>query len=163
MITSNIDKSTDNMQKESYSLCKRYLWASFGHPDDCMYTLFIGNANTKVFFTPKNYKIGSPVSKLWVKNLTVCNKYHVINHKRNWLGNTFLDKFGWTRKDLLERNFNLRLPDWRAGALPTELSSPTLAVYLYPCSGAPAISHETIYCPLARDHAQVTIRPGKRQ
>ena len=23
--------------------------------------------------------------------------------------------------------------------------------------------HETIYCPLARDHAQITIQPGKRQ
>ena len=26
--------------------------------------------------------------------------------------------------------------------------------------GAPVRSHETIYCPLARDHAQVTIQPG---
>ena len=69
-------------------------------------------------------------------------------------------------KDLPERDLNLRPPDRRAGALPTELSSPTLAVSLfrqYPCSGAPVRSHETIYCPLARDHAQVTIQPGKRQ
>ena len=29
--------------------------------------------------------------------------------------------------------------------------------------GAPVRSHETIYCPLARDHAQVTIQPGNRQ
>ena len=29
--------------------------------------------------------------------------------------------------------------------------------------GTPVTSHETIYCPLARDHAQVTIHPGKKQ
>ena len=29
--------------------------------------------------------------------------------------------------------------------------------------GAPVRSHETIYCPFARDHAHVTIQPGKRQ
>ena len=29
--------------------------------------------------------------------------------------------------------------------------------------GVPVRSHETIYCPLARDHAKVTIQPGKRQ
>ena len=77
-----------------------------------------------------------------------------------------LDKFGWTKKNWLERDLNLRPPDWRAGALPTELSSPTLAISLlcqYPCLGAPVRSHETIYCPLARDHAQVTIQPGNRQ
>ena len=39
--------------------------------------------------------------------------YHAINHKGNWLG-TFLDKFGWTKKNLLERDLNLRPPDWRA-------------------------------------------------
>ena len=79
--------------------------------------------------------------------------------------NPNLDKFGWTKKKILERDLNLRPPDWRAGALPTELSSPTLAVSLfcqYLCSGAPVRSHETIYCPLARDHAQVTIQPGNR-
>ena len=46
------------------------------------------------------------------------------------------------------------------------LSSPTLAVSLfcqYLCSGAPVKSHETIYCPLARDHAQVTIQPEIRE
>ena len=42
-----------------------------------------------------------------------------------------LDKFGWTKKKWLERDLNLRPPDWRAGALPTELSSPTLAVSLF--------------------------------
>ena len=69
--------------------------------------------------------------------------------------------YGWTKKNWLERDLNLRPPDWRAGALPTQLSSPTLAVSLfcqYLCSGAPVRSHETIYCPLARDHAQVTIQ-----
>ena len=47
-----------------------------------------------------------------------------------------------------------------------ELTSPTLAVSLfcqYLCSGAPVRSHTTTYCPLARDHAQVTIQPEKRQ
>ena len=56
-------------------------------------------------------------------------------------------------------------PNWRAGALPTELYSPTLAVSLffqYLCSGASVRSYGTIYCPLARDHAQVTMQPGKR-
>ena len=65
----------------------------------------------------------------------------------------FKHKFGWTKNNLLEQDLNLRPPDWRAGALPTELSSPTLAVSLfcqYLCSGAPVRSHETIYCPLAR-------------
>ena len=52
---------------------------------------------------------------------------------------------------------NLRSPDWRAGSVPTELTSSILAVSQYLCSGAPVRSHETIYCPLARDHAQVTI------
>ena len=50
------------------------------------------------------------------------------------------------KENWLERDLNLRPPDWRAGALPTELSSPTLAVSLfcqYLCSGAPVRSHET--------------------
>ena len=49
-----------------------------------------------------------------------------------------IDKFGWTKKNWPERDSNLRPPDWRAGALPTELSSPILAVSLfcqYLCSG----------------------------
>ena len=40
-------------------------------------------------------------------------------------------KFGWTKKDLRERDLNLRPPDWRAGALPTELTSPILVVSLF--------------------------------
>ena len=90
--------------------------------------------------------------------------YFVKKRETYWV--QILDKFGWTKKNWLERDLNLRPPDWRAGALPTELSSPTLAVSLfcqYLCSGAPVRSHETIYCPLARDHAQVTIQPGNRQ
>ena len=46
------------------------------------------------------------------------------------------------KENWLERDLNLRPPDWRTGALPTELSSPTLAVSLfcqYLCSGAPVI------------------------
>ena len=48
--------------------------------------------------------------------------------------------FGWTKKNLLERDLNLWPPDWCAGALPTELhvTSPFLAVSLfcqYLCSG----------------------------
>ena len=30
------------------------------------------------------------------------------------------------KENWLERDLNLRPPDWRAGALPTELSSPTI-------------------------------------
>ena len=33
--------------------------------------------------------------------------------------------FRWTKKNWLERDLNLRPPDWRAGALPTELTSDT--------------------------------------
>ena len=46
--------------------------------------------------------------------------------------------FGWTKKKLPVRDLNLRPPDWRAGALPTELTSPILAVFLccqYLCWG----------------------------
>ena len=39
--------------------------------------------------------------------------------------------FGWTKKNWLERDLNLRPPDWRAGVLPTELTSPILAVSLF--------------------------------
>ena len=49
--------------------------------------------------------------------------------------------------NLRERDLNLRPPDWRAGALPTELSSPILPIFLfcqYLCSGAPVRNHETI-------------------
>ena len=56
--------------------------------------------------------------------------YHVINHKGNWLG-TFLDTFLMNKQKLLERDLNLRPPDWRAVALPTELTSPILAVSLF--------------------------------
>ena len=47
----------------------------------------------------------------------------IIIIKGNWLG-AFLDKFGWTKKNLLEQDLNLRPPDCCAGALPTELSRP---------------------------------------
>ena len=38
---------------------------------------------------------------------------------------------GWTKTNLLERNLNRRPPDWCAGALTTELTSPILAVSPY--------------------------------
>ena len=41
-----------------------------------------------------------------------CNK---PQGKTDWV--QILDKFGWTKKNLLERDLNLRPPDWRAGAL----------------------------------------------
>ena len=50
----------------------------------------------------------------------------------------FKINFGWTKKNLLEWDLNLRPPDYFAGALPTELTSPILAVSLfcqYLCSG----------------------------
>ena len=43
----------------------------------------------------------------------------------------FKINFGWTKKNLLERDLNLRPRDWRAGALPTELTSHILAVSLF--------------------------------
>ena len=68
-----------------------------------------------------------------------------------------------TKTNILERDSNLRPPDWRAGALPTQLTPwgglPILSISLF--GGAPVKSDETIYCPWARDHAQVTIQPGK--
>ena len=61
-------------------------------------------------------------------------------------------------KDKFTRDLNMRSPDWRAGALQTELTCSILVVFLfcqYLCLGAPVISHSTI--------AQITIQPGKRQ
>ena len=58
--------------------------------------------------------------------------------------------FLWTKKKLLKRDLNLRLSDWHAGALPTELTSPILAVSLfcqYLCSGGTSQkswNHETM-------------------
>ena len=42
-----------------------------------------------------------------------------------------LKKFDEQRNILNLRYLNLRPPDWRAGALPTELTSPILAVSLF--------------------------------
>ena len=40
----------------------------------------------------------------------------------------------------------------------------TFLTTLFGVGGGGAVrSHSTMYCPLARDHAQVTIQPGKRQ
>ena len=57
-----------------------------------------------------------------------------------FIDNNYLFKlnFGWTKKNVRERDLNLRPPDWRADALPTELTSPILEVSLfcqYLCSG----------------------------
>ena len=38
-------------------------------------------------------------------------KRHVINHEGNCLG-TFLDTFWINKRNILERDLNLRLPDW---------------------------------------------------
>ena len=37
----------------------------------------------------------------------------------------------WTKKNWVEQDLNLRPPDWHAGALPTELTSPVLAASLF--------------------------------
>ena len=56
----------------------------------------------------------------------------------------------------------------RAGALPTELSSPILAVFLLTLSislhvrGARQKPYNR-FCRVARDHTQITIQPGKQQ
>ena len=76
---------------------------------------------------------------IW-RDTTFFYKYHVINHKGNWLGTVF--RSIWMNKEKL-RDFNLWPSDWHAGALRTELSSPTLAVSLfcqYLCSGSVSIS-----------------------
>ena len=117
------------------------------------------------------------------------SKHHVINHKGNWLG-TLLGTFWLNKICFTTVGFEHSTSDWRAGALPTELTIRILAVSLfcqYLCScgggggvcgcvgvwvcgcvgvwggGAPVRSHETTYCPLARDHTHVTIQPGKRK
>ena len=46
------------------------------------------------------------------RDTTFFYKYHVINHKGNWVH--FLKvNFGWTMPNLLERDLNLWPPDWR--------------------------------------------------
>ena len=52
-----------------------------------------------------------------------------MNHKGSWLG-TYLDTFWMNREKLSRADLNLRPPDWRTGALPTELSSPILELDL---------------------------------
>ena len=54
-------------------------------------------------------------------------KFCVMNHKGNWLGTFLKINFGWTKKNLVERDLNLRPPDWRARALPL----PTLLHDIY--------------------------------
>ena len=88
--------------------------------------------------------------RLWYQ--TMVSDYGIRLWYQTMVSDYYLN-FGWTKKNVLEQDLNLRPPDWRAGALPTELTSPILAVSLfcqYLCSGAPVRSHETIYmyCPL---------------
>ena len=56
-----------------------------------------------------------------------------------WYGHVWVLLFlGRTKQNLRELDLNLRPPDWHAGALPTELTSPISAVSLfcqYLCSG----------------------------
>ena len=48
---------------------------------------------------------------------TIINLTSSKFHLKQWS----IINFGWTKKNLPERDLNLRPPDWRAGALPTEL------------------------------------------
>ena len=82
-----------------------------------------------------------------------------INHKGNWLGKFWNDFRGWT-KNWLEWDSNQRPPNERAGALPTELSSPMLAVSLfcqYLRSGMTVRSHTTVNRENSENHAQFSV------
>ena len=61
-----------------------------------------------------------------------------INHKGNWLG-TFLDKFGWTKKNLLERDLNL----YQLSYLALHWQSPYFVNIFV--QGVPVRSHDTKY------------------
>ena len=128
----------------------------FGHPvfpkDNKFYNLFPPNLNIfpdnflVIFFFANQWNTWymyiwllepdqishtqSMVAKRGRTKICLKQQGHIMNHKGNWLG-TFLDKFWWTKKNLRERDLNLRPPDWRAGALPSELTSPILAVSLF--------------------------------
>ena len=70
-----------------------------------------------------------------VTNKTKYYKFHVTNHKGNWLG-TFLDKF-WINKDKFTRVGYEPATSGLTRRIPTELTSPILAVSLccqYLCS-----------------------------
>ena len=90
--------------------------------------------------------------------------YHEGNHKENWLG-TFLDQFWMNKEKFTGAGFEpatsgltcRRSTNWAnlpyIGGLPYFVN-----IFV---RGARVRSHETIYCPLARDHAQVTIQLEK--
>ena len=73
--------------------------------------------------------LSGPRTSTWLCLLYLFLLYHhVISHKGNWLG-TFFDQF-WMDKEKFTR-VGFEPVDWCAGALPTELTSPILAVSLF--------------------------------
>ena len=64
------------------------------------------------FFTLKGVCQCLGIKKIWL------NKNDILKFKPSRLSIYFV----WTKKNLLERDLNLRPPDWRAGALPTKLT-----------------------------------------
>ena len=85
-------------------------------------------------------------------------EYLYYNETATWIKN-----FGWAKKNLRERDLNLRPPDWCAGPLPTELTSPILAVSLfcqYLClgegGGAPIRSHSEAIHPYTALYPGIT-------
>ena len=91
------------------------------------YTPFL----TRCFFT--NLIISSASQNSWYLYSYLIS-FCVITRTSTWLCFFYLlswINFGWTKKNWLERHLNLQPPDWRASALPTELTSPILAVSLF--------------------------------
>ena len=85
----------------------------------------------------KSYVIHIPCDFRFAKKKNTSFSFWFFHHSAGSLFKGI--NFGWTKTNLLERDLNLRPPDWRAGALPTELTSPILAVSLfckYLCSGS---------------------------
>ena len=159
-----------------------FFWQSFFFANQwnmwCTYTLLLKPdqiSHTQSMVAKRGLtnraNIHTPMWKMWIYHqfyselITTIAIFTQCHRKQYPFHHAPLLTLGWTKKNLLERDLNLRHPDRRARALPTDLTSPILAVSLfcqYLCSGPPVTSHETIYCPLARDHAQVTIQPGNR-
>ena len=84
--------------------------------------------------TPEKPFVCDIVPKCWLFMILILYVESIIQN----IHTICLNKFGWTKTNWRERDLNPRPPDWRARALPTELSSPTLAVSpfcQYLCSG----------------------------